>query len=409
MLQYPRMARLWTALFLCTALTACLAPKQDFAPASPFWLSANPEFDGSREPNAGKFKVLVGVLDGGLDYNAPLLRDHVHVFSANKASGRDYGVGFDVLGKDYFPSFRILNRPNGEDLSEDLAMRDHGTHVAQLITLNDASIGLIPVRVFPLAMEAEDNTPSAADPATRLVTAPHDPVFLARIARRSVEAIARGIGFAVSQGASIINMSLGLDLEQLLPADRQAVLAQVESDISARMKGAWSGCLMVVAAGNETVVLARAAQSVPATLSVPELLSVGALSARGEVALYSNYGRFVDVYVRGSDITSSIPGGRTRMSGTSMASPLVAHLAAQLKAIDPSLTPSELRALILNTADVRMLAVEGVRPGALTAGPRKARVLNMLKARNQAKRLLEHAEERARWLAPPFVHGYAPF
>jgi subtilisin family serine protease len=406
-MQYRSTVRLCAALSLCASLTACLAPKQDFVPASPMWTSANPEFEGTHAPNPGAFKVLVGVLDGGFDYNAPLVRDHVHVFATNRSSGRDYGIGFDVLGKDYFPSQRIINLPGGEDISDDLQMRDHGTHVAQLVTLNDASIGLVPVRVFPLAMEPEDEV-SPSDPATRLLTASRDPVFLARVARRSVDAIARGIGFAVSQGASVINMSLGLDLEELLPADRDAVLAQIEQDITARMKGAWAGILMVVAAGNETAPLERAAQAIPATLAAPDLLAVGALSAKGTIAHYSNFGRFVDVYVRGTDIESSIPGGRGKMSGTSMASPLVAHLAAQLKAIDPSLSPGDLRALILNTADVRILAVEPSKPGAVAPVPRKVRVANMLKARRQAKLLLENPADREKWLKAPYEHGKAP-
>lgn len=412
-LAYPspmptsRSASLMAVLAFLLPCGGCFAPPQDFPIGSAFWKAANPELEGSVAPNPGAHRVLVGVLDAGLDYNDPLLRKHIHVFRAPEASGRAYGVGFDTLGHDFFPSFRILNTSNGQDMSGDLLFREHGTHVAQLVALNDPAIGLIPVRVLPLAIAPEDSE-IPADPLARML-AVRDPAFLARVARGSVDSIAAGLEFAIAHGASIVNMSFGISLDELLPSDRDEVMARVEKTISARIASDWKHCLMVVAAGNDHELLDRPSQTIPATLQSPDILSVGALKDRRLVAGYSNRGRYVDVWVRGTGITSSVPGGRARKSGTSMASPIVAHAAAQLKSIDPTLTPSQLRALILNTADSSLLPFDSAGAGgASLPAPQTVRVLNMRAARAAARRLLSHPEERPRWLTPPFAHGNAP-
>jgi subtilisin family serine protease len=387
------------ALFMAGILGACTAPSQEFTPGGELWMEANPEFTGTHTPSNSTHKVLVGVVDAGLDYNAPSIRQHIHVFETPLSSGRSYGIGFDALGGDFFPSFKVINPKTHEEMSDDLMVREHGTHAAQLVTLNDPAIGLIPVRVFPLPLLPEDEARGATnDPLLPNL----DLAYQAKIAHRSVEAIVKSVDFAVAHGASIINLSLGLNLEELEASDQASVLAQVGSTLSPKLENEWRNCLMVVAAGNEATVLERVSQSIPATLSAPDLLSVGALSDAKSVADYSNTGRFVDIYTRGSDINSVVPaeGGaagslqaRKKLSGTSMASPIVAHAAAQVKTIDPSLTPRELRALLINTADLH----EG-----------SVRVLNILHARHRAKWLLSHPDARALWLTPPFFHSSAP-
>jgi subtilisin family serine protease len=55
----------------------------------------------------------------------------------------------------------------------------------------------------------------------------------------------------------------------------------------------------------------------------------------------------VEVYANGFEVDSYIPGGdRMKFSGTSMASPNVANLAAKILAVKPSLKPQEVAALI---------------------------------------------------------------
>lgn len=68
------------------------------------------------------------------------------------------------------------------------------------------------------------------------------------------------------------------------------------------------------------------------------------------------------MHANGFEVDGPAPGGdRLKLSGTSMASPQVANLAAKLLALKPGLTPVQLKALILDGAD-RLPAADG-QPG----------------------------------------------
>jgi subtilisin family serine protease len=108
------------------------------------------------------------------------------------------------------------------------------------------------------------------------------------------------------------------------------------------------GTLFVGAAGNADNNATFAAE-VPASLSYPNLITVGAVNQAGDATSFTSYGPTVAVYADGFHVASKVPGGYTvKASGTSMASPNVANLAGKLFALDPSLTPVKVRALIVN-------------------------------------------------------------
>ena len=89
-------------------------------------------------------------------------------------------------------------------------------------------------------------------------------------------------------------------------------------------------------------------QDVPASLELPNLITVGATNQAGDATTFTSYGKTVLVYADGFHVESSIPGGKiVKFSGTSMASPAVTNLAAKLFAIDATLTPEQARTLIV--------------------------------------------------------------
>lgn len=86
---------------------------------------------------------------------------------------------------------------------------------------------------------------------------------------------------------------------------------------------------------------------IPSSFDLPNVIVVGAVDQAGDPTSFTSFGRTVQVYANGFEVESYVPGGRRmKMSGTSMASPQVANLAAKVLAIAPSLKPSEVIALI---------------------------------------------------------------
>ncbi|KAI2615998.1 subtilisin-like protein [Hypoxylon sp. NC1633] len=131
-----------------------------------------------------------------------------------------------------------------------------------------------------------------------------------------------GLNFVASdakKGKSVMNMSLGG------PAS-QAVNDAIERLFS-------NGIVPVVAAGNEAQ---DAANVSPA--SSPNAITVGAIDQTSDSrASFSNFGQIVDVYAPGVDVESVGISSNTAsevLSGTSMASPHIAGLAAYLMALE---------------------------------------------------------------------------
>jgi oryzin len=140
-------------------------------------------------------------------------------------------------------------------------------------------------------------------------------------------------------GKSVVNMSLGGDFTTAL---NRAVDAAINAGIT-----------FTVAAGNDFGK--DASQFSPA--SVKNAITVGAMDSDDNRANYSNIGTLVDVFAPGTQITSTWIGSNVAIntiSGTSMASPHVAGLAAYLMALEGLSTPAEV------TARIKQLAVDGI-------------------------------------------------
>ena len=109
--------------------------------------------------------------------------------------------------------------------------------------------------------------------------------------------------------------------------------------------------LFVTAAGNSNEN-ASFIEDIPAGIALPNLITVGAVDIAGDEASFTSYGPTVVVDANGYQVESVIPGGeKLAESGTSMASPQVANLAAKILAVNPKLTPPQVISLIRETAD----------------------------------------------------------
>ena len=175
--------------------------------------------------------------------------------------------------------------------------------------------------------------------------------------------VALAIRYAVDNGAKVINMSFGKSF------------SPEKSWVDEAVKYADSkGVLLVHAAGND-------ANNVDSVDNFPNpifkkdgikatnWLTVGASGdpkIGGIVAPFSNYGKNeVDVFAPGMQIYSTIPGGNTYgdAQGTSMASPVVAGVAAFLLQYYPTLTPQQVKQVIENSASKVSIKVTNPETG----------------------------------------------
>lgn len=194
------------------------------------------------------------------------------------------------------PDLRGKLVPGYDFVDEDTSPGDsigHGTHVAGVAaaaTNNSAGVaGACPgCRLMPVRVIGANGTGFAAD-------------------------IAQGIAYAASNGAKVINLSLG--------GPGSAILKSAVD--YARSKGAFLAC----AAGNRGT--SSVAEAYPAAYDA--CFAVAATTSAGTRAGFSNYGGWVEVAAPGDRVISTYPEDSYRLlSGTSMASPLVAGLAGLL-------------------------------------------------------------------------------
>jgi len=109
--------------------------------------------------------------------------------------------------------------------------------------------------------------------------------------------------------------------------------------------------LFICGSGNENND-ADFSEYIPASFDLPNLVTAGAVDSEGKKTSFTTEGKSVDFYANGYEVESFVPGGdRMKFSGTSMASPNVANLAAKLLAANPQLKPAEIIRLIADGAE----------------------------------------------------------
>lgn len=261
-------------------------------------------------------KTVVAVIDTGLDTNHGLFRDSNAIWE-NLAEKNgipnidDDGNGYvdDINGWNY-----VSNSGNVYD--DD----NHGTHVAGIILGVGQDILQYPVReskikIMPLK-------------------------FLDATGSGTTANAINAIYYAVNMGAKVINNSWG------------------GSSYSKSLHDAYSyahahGVLIASAAGNSGTNN-DTTPMYPAALDTPNNIAVAASTDSDAKASFSNYGTSVQVAAPGVAIISSIPGTGCvapgcyqMMSGTSMASPFVAGLAALIVREAPQLSGYQVRSIII--------------------------------------------------------------
>ena len=155
--------------------------------------------------------------------------------------------------------------------------------------------------------------------------------------------VADAIRYTADNGSRVANASwggtYGRDGDELYQAIHYAAV---------------KGEVFVTAAGNSGGNLdSRFFNDYPAEYDLGNIIVVGADTAAGSLAYYSNFGAAtVDVVAPGTDVLSTLPGNAYgTMSGTSMAAPLVTGAVALMLAADPTLDIAEIKRRLIDGSD----------------------------------------------------------
>lgn len=253
-------------------------------------------------------QTIIAVIDDGLDINHVDLKNNLWINNAERTGlpGVDDDGNFiidDSLGYD-FGNFDSDPSPN------DVAWH-HGTHVAGIagaVTNNTTGVASIAYNARLMAVKGSSSN-----------------LFVSN----GYEAVA----YAADNGADVINLSWGSPAYSITEANTI-------------LYAYFLNAVVVSAAGNTN----DATVNYPA--AYPHVICVAGTANNDTKTFGSTYGQHIDVSAPGVNIYSTIPGNNFGlMTGTSMASPLVAGLAALMKTFNPLLSPDQIEDCIKNNTD----------------------------------------------------------
>ena len=263
----------------------------------------------------GSDKVVVAVLDSGVDYTHEDLAPNMWTRPANLAPYHDNELGTidDTNG------FNAID--NASDPMDD---NGHGTHCAGIIGAegsNDIGISGVnwKVQIMPLKFMNAGGFGTTKD---------------------AVEAINYVID-RKKAGVNVRIISASWGSTQKSRALEEVIRTAYENDI-----------LFVAASGNASTNNDRNPHF-PSSYNVPNVISVAALDRNDQLAKFSNYGvKSVAIAAPGVDILSTWLGNEyEEKSGTSMATPVVAGVAALIVAENPRISVDNLKKKVLASVD----------------------------------------------------------
>lgn len=280
------------------------------------------------EITKGDRELIIAVIDTGVDYTHPDLKDNILVNEAelNGVPGEDSdGNGYidDIYGYNF-------SEKNGDPIDRN----GHGSHCAGVIGASHNSIGIrgvmADVKILPIKFLSDSGSGETAD------------AILA-------------VDYATQRGVHIMSNSWGGG-------------GRSEALFEAIQRAQEAGITFVAAAGNSRANN-DSRPSYPANYELDNVISVGAMDGKGNRSSFSNYGReSVHIFAPGSSILSTVPGGNYRsLSGTSMAAPFVSGVAGLLLAQEPGLTPAEIRERIIETSVKNSSLISGAQGGRMDA------------------------------------------
>ncbi len=285
--------------------------------------------------STGDASIVVAIIDSGVDAShpdlAPRLWENAGEIPGNGLDDDgnlyiDDTYGWDFVGKDPVPDDDV----------------DHGTGVAAIVAADVNGVGITGVaprtRIMPLRSCFPDGLGDSFCSAADVI----DAVF-----------------YAIDNGASVINLSLGFDGGPVLGLE--LALAEARA----------AGIIVVAAAGNfgSTLVL------YPASSGLDNVVSVASTDRYDDLSSFSSFSTtLVDIGAPGEEILTAavvLPGfdDYVVVDGTSFSAPHVSGTAALMLSVNPALTPAQIIDLLKVYGDRRpALASTTVAGTRLNAG-----------------------------------------
>lgn len=261
--------------------------------------------------NSGSKKILVCVIDTGVKYDHEDLSSNMWVndreIPDNKVDDDGNGYVDDYLGWDFC-----------NDDNDPMDDHDHGTHCSGTIGgIGNNQVGVAGVNWTATIMALK---------------------FVNSCGSGYVSDAVEAILYSTMMGAMISSNSWGAGQFS------QALYDAIE-DFGK------SGGLFIAAAGNDGTD-SDEVPFYPSGYDLPNIIAVAATDRNDKLADFSNYGvQSVDVAAPGVDIYSTVISGYDTFSGTSMATPHVAGVAALVKAHNPSWGYDLIKMVIERSAD----------------------------------------------------------
>jgi subtilisin family serine protease len=277
--------------------------------------------------------MTIAVIDTGVYYNHPHLSPNIKLNQADMHGAN--GNSIDDDGNGYINDYAGWDFYNGDAFPID--DNGHGTHVAGLAA--STYMGVAPkANILPVKVLSADG-------------------------RGDLGTITAGILYAVEMKADIVNLSLG--------GPGATVISQEIQELINSVKVAKMNNVLVVSAagngGNDGVGDCNDSNPIyPANIQEDNMLTVASVDSNNELTSYSNYGGFtVHVAAPGGDlITGNLystalpfcngPCDQSNtpyvgMSGTSMATPVTAGLAAVVKGAYQLNSAKQIKDIIMNS------------------------------------------------------------
>ncbi|MFQ5797155.1 MAG: S8 family serine peptidase [Bacteroidota bacterium] len=262
----------------------------------------------------GSSDIVIAIVDSGTDWNHPDLSADIWInpgdTSRDGIDNDNNGYVDDVVGWDF--SGADFRSPDNDPSPGN----PHGTHVAGIASaVTDNALGVAGVgfqcRLMPVKTTSDT-------PEETLILFGYE-----------------GIVYAADNGADVINCSWG-----------SSDFSQVSRDIIQYATD--KGSLVVGAAGNES----SSADHYPS--GYPHALSVASVGTTDKKSSFTNFGTGIDVTAPGETILSTVPNRGYQSagwSGTSMAAPIAAGIAALVKTIHTDWTPDQIGEQVRISAD----------------------------------------------------------